>query len=98
MSRRTVLLIAAVLLTLTVTGCASPNEAASDGAGGPGFWGGVWDGLTASLAFFGNLVGLGDWGIYETQNAGGWYDFGFLLGIGSFAGSATGTTQAARRR
>jgi hypothetical protein len=31
--------------------------------------------------------------IYETNNCGRWYDFGFLLGVGAFGGGASKSTQ-----
>lgn len=59
-----------------------------------GFWMGLWHGWTAPITFIGNLLG-GDWIIYAFNNTGGWYDFGFILGIGSFGG---GVSSASRKR
>ncbi len=55
------------------------------GAAPAGFWAGLWHGIIAPMVFF---VGLftDNVKIYETHNAGRWYDFGFLLGIGAYAG------------
>jgi hypothetical protein len=33
--------------------------------------------------------------IYEVHNSGGWYDFGFMLGIGAFG---SGASKAGKRR
>ncbi|KKU26830.1 MAG: hypothetical protein UX38_C0002G0010 [Microgenomates group bacterium GW2011_GWC1_46_16] len=54
------------------------------GAAPAGFWAGLWHGIIAPMVFF---VGLftDNVKIYETHNAGRWYDFGFLLGIGAYA-------------
>lgn len=54
------------------------------GAAPAGFWGGLWHGLIAPLTFF---VGLftDKVKMYETKNNGGWYDFGFLIGVGAHA-------------
>jgi hypothetical protein len=41
--------------------------------------------MTALFAFIGNIFG-GHWGIYQVFNNGGWYNFGYLIGIGAFAG------------
>jgi hypothetical protein len=62
-----------------------------------GFWNGLWDGITAIFAFIGNLFG-GHWSIYQVHNNGGWYNFGFLLGIGVFAGGGSSTTIIKSRR
>lgn len=45
-----------------------------------GFWYGLWHGLIAPIAF---VIGLfnDNVEVYERANGGGWYDFGFLLGI-----------------
>ena len=62
------------------------------GATPAGFWGGLWHGMIAPIAF---IVGLfnPNIGIYETNNNGRWYNFGFLLGIsGSVGGSGASST------
>lgn len=60
-----------------------------------GFWNGLWDGFTAIFAFIVNIFG-GHFGIYQVHNNGGLYDFGFLIGIGAFAGG--GSSAASRKR
>jgi len=49
-----------------------------------GFWAGLWHGIIAPITFF---VSLWDdtVSIYETNNNGRWYEFGFMIGIGAFA-------------
>jgi hypothetical protein len=54
------------------------------GARPAGFWAGFWHGLIAPIAFFVCLF-VGGVRIYETNNNGRWYDFGFMLGVGAFA-------------
>jgi len=45
-----------------------------------GFWYGLWHGIIAFISLiihvFNDSVA-----VYETNNTGGWYDFGFLLGV-----------------
>lgn len=45
-----------------------------------GFWYGLWHGVIAVIALiihvFNDAVG-----VYEVNNTGGWYDFGFLMGV-----------------
>jgi hypothetical protein len=88
-TRRRALLTFALLLiaSLALAGCGSPNEHVD--AGYDGFWDGLWDGMTAGFAFVGNLFG-GHYGVYETDNNGNWYDFGFLLGAGVLFGGGGG--------
>lgn len=59
-----------------------------------GFWGGLWHGLIAPFTFLISLFVDGV-GIYETDNNGRWYEFGFMLGIGTCAGGGdAGATRA----
>ena len=47
-----------------------------------GFWAGFWHGLIAPITFLISLFNP-DVRLYETNNNGGWYDFGFILGASS---------------
>ena len=60
-----------------------------------GFWRGLWHGIIAPITFLISLFSA-NVGIYEAHNNGGWYDFGFLVGIFSFHGGR-GAGGAARR-
>lgn len=69
---------------LSVAG--SNSKYKQPGAVAAGFWGGLWHGLIAPIAFIVSLFNP-NVGIYEMNNNGKWYEFGFLLGIsGSFGG------------
>lgn len=77
-SRRMVVLVLALgLVAIAVAGCTAGAERFD--AKPAGFWAGLWHGLLCVIAF---VVGLFTDSVrmYETNNAGGWYDFGFLLG------------------
>ena len=52
-----------------------------------GFWGGLWHGMIAPITFLISLFADGV-SIYETNNNGRWYEFGFMLGIGAYAGGS----------
>ena len=85
MKNRKVLWLVAVLVivTLLLTACGQPNPMKNvpDATGHVyGFWNGAWDGLTVGWAFLINLFG-GHYGLYEVHNNGGWYDFGYYVGI-----------------
>lgn len=45
-----------------------------------GFWYGLWHGMISVLALVIHLFN-DSVRVYEVNNTGGWYDFGFLLGI-----------------
>lgn len=86
--RKSVLLLASLVL---LSACA---EAPLSIEGSRGFFWGLFDGAVAPIAFvvswFSDTIG-----IYAVPNSGGWYDFGFLLGLTCWAG---GSGHAATRK
>lgn len=61
-----------------LTGCAANNEMyLSEPAG---FWAGLWHGLIIIITFIISLF-TDTISIYEVNNTGGWYNFGFVLGL-----------------
>ncbi|WP_407875670.1 hypothetical protein [Qipengyuania nanhaisediminis] len=81
-----------VCLALALSACASQVPlAVEQGQSVPGFWWGLWHGFVFPWAFIGSLFSP-DIAVYAVPNTGGWYDFGFFLGVtvlggGSFFGS-----------
>jgi hypothetical protein len=61
------------------------------GAQAAGFWAGLWHGLICWITFIVSLFSPGV-RIYETNNRGLLYDFGFLLGASSALGSSGSQT------
>lgn len=59
----------------------------------PGFWSGLLHGFILLFSFIASL--FTDYTIYSFPNTGGWYNFGFLLGVMSFFG---GGGAGARKR
>lgn len=80
------------VLTISLVACASQPAGQS---GAPAFLGGLWHGVIAPVAFVISLFD-NDVRMYAFPNAGRWYDFGFLLGIGVWGGGA-GASAAGRR-
>ena len=74
-------LIALATLILLLTGCA--DSVSTDSVG---FLHGLWHGMILPISF---VVSLFDDGtvIYAAYNTGGWYDLGFLLGVGTLSSS-----------
>jgi hypothetical protein len=70
--------------SLSVAGLNSKYK--EPGAQPAGFWGGLWHGIIAPIIFIVSLLANGV-SIYETNNNGRWYEFGFMLGIGAYAGN-----------
>lgn len=52
-----------------------------------GFWGGLWHGMIAPFSFIGSLFS-DDIAVWAINNNGGWYEFGFVLGIGALGGGS----------
>ena len=80
-----------VVLVLFAAGCtAGPNEMQHiPNASGEvaGFLMGLWHGFIALFTWVASLF-LDNISVYEVHNNGGWYNFGFLLGVGAFSGGA----------
>ncbi|MBX3565988.1 MAG: hypothetical protein KF730_15590 [Sphingomonas sp.] len=77
MSRARALLAVAALLVLAACATQSP-EAVQPGA--PGFLFGLWHGFIFPVAWGLSLI-VPDIAVYAVPNNGGWYDFGYFLGI-----------------
>jgi len=88
-----------LVLLVLVAGCApGPNPVLHNTAvcaDPAGFLLGLWHGMIAPLTFLVSLF-TDDVSLYAVCNTGGWYDFGFYLGLGSFIGG--GTSASTRRR
>ena len=80
MSRARFLVVAAGALMLAA--CAATQTAATDApaATAPGFWLGVWHGFIFPVAFVVSLF-RPEVALYAVPNNGGWYDFGYFVGI-----------------
>lgn len=74
---------------LLLSGCADSVPLQQAAAMPPvGFWHGLWHGMILPFAWFVSLFDS-DVAIYAVYNNGGWYDFGFMLGVGSAGISAS---------
>ena len=95
------ILVSILLAALLLTSCAAgPNTMANQpGPEGEvaGFWTGLWHGF---ISFFTFIISLfnSDVSVYEVHNNGGWYNFGFILGIMMFYGGSGGSGCRASRR
>lgn len=83
---------------LLLAGCADHVTLAEAAALEPvGFWYGLWHGMILPIAWVISLFDQ-DVAIYAVYNSGGWYDFGFVLGVMLIWGGSTGAAKARRRR
>ena len=81
-----VLVLALALVLAACSAGANPEVGAVSAEGRTaGFWLGLWHGIITPVTFvislFSDTVN-----IYEVHNKGNWYDFGFVLGVGTFLG------------
>lgn len=60
--------------------CVATQDAHTVAATAPGFWQGLWHGLIFPLAWVVSLF-TDQVAVYAVPNNGGWYDFGYFLGI-----------------
>jgi len=95
------ILVSILLAALLLTSCAAGpntmvNQADPEGEVA-GFWVGLWHGF---ISFFTFIISLfnSDVSVYEVHNNGGWYNFGFILGIMMFYGGGGSGSKRARRR
>ena len=79
------------------TACAASQASAAVAHGAPGFLAGLWHGLIFPLAFLVSLFAP-NIAIYAVPNNGGWYDFGYFLGIVVFGVGARRGHRAVRGR
>jgi len=83
------------LALLLLAACASQIDAGvSHEAAAPGFLWGLWHGFIFPFAWIGSLFS-DEIAVYAVPNSGGWYDFGFFLGITVLGG---GSWFSSRRR
>lgn len=77
------LIIFILFAAILFTGCADSQPHIQECLTGTtyGFWSGLWHGMIAPIAFIGSLFS-DNIAIWAVNNTGGWYAFGFILGIG----------------
>ena len=64
---------------LLLTSCAAGDSQFTQGEPA-GFWYGLWHGIIAFISLIIHIFNE-NVAVYEVYNTGGWYDFGFLLGV-----------------
>ena len=81
---------------LLSTGCAATQSASTTAPHAPGFWLGLWHGFIFPVAWVVSLF-TDKIAIYAVPNSGGWYDFGYFLGIVVFGVGARKSITSVRR-
>ncbi len=72
--------LAPALAALVLLAACADQAASGTAAGAPGFLFGLWHGFIFPVAWVLSLF-LPDVAIYAVPNNGGWYDFGYFVGV-----------------
>ena len=94
-------IIILVVGSLLLAGCAAgPNQledVPDQGGKVAGFWQGLWHGLISPVTFiislFSDIVT-----VFDVHNNGGWYAFGFLIGVSVTFGGSGGGAASSRKK
>jgi hypothetical protein len=90
-----------VLVGLLLVACAAGPDDQINTANAQGivvgFWRGLWHGAIAPITFVISLF-TRNVEIYEIHNNGGWYNFGFMLGINAALGGHAANSRRRRSR
>ena len=83
-----------IFIAALIAGCAAGTSPVD--AEPAGFWAGLWHGIICIVTF---IIGLftDNVRMYEVNNTGGWYDFGFLLGACIILGGGGGAGAKKKR-
>jgi len=98
--RKRMVVVGALLVALVVLAGCMPDANPSQGTGEnpAGFLAGLWHGFIIGISFIVSLFNDGV-SIYEVNNNGGWYDFGYVLGaMSALGGGGGGAAAGAKRR
>ena len=82
--KKNINIIGIILIAVLLTSCADKvniKECVDSSEYTYGFWYGVWHGAISQFSFIGSLFS-DNIAIYAVNNNGGWYDFGFVGGLG----------------
>jgi hypothetical protein len=82
--------LALLAALVSLAACAATQDAAAVTAAAPGFWLGLWHGFIFPVAWVVSLFAP-NVAVYAVPNNGGWYDFGYFLGIVVFGVGARKT-------
>lgn len=75
--------LALLAAPLSLTACVATQASDAVAAQAPGFLLGLWHGFIFPVAWIVSLF-ADNVAIYAVPNSGGWYDFGYFLGIAVF--------------
>jgi hypothetical protein len=88
-----------VVAVLVLVACAAGANAVAQAQqpDAAGFWLGLWQGVISPITFLISLFN-NNVNIYEVNNNGNWYNFGFIFGVGMAFGGPARSSRAVPRR
>jgi hypothetical protein len=96
-----IFLLMVVVLFFMASCAAGPNkmeDSVNQKGKVAGFWAGLWHGFIALFTFIISLFS-DSVSVYEVHNSGGWYNFGFILGVMIFfSGSGGGACRKSKSK
>ena len=90
-------LLALLIAALALGACAATQGPATVAPAAPGFLLGLWHGFIFPVAWVVSLF-VDKVAIYAVPNSGGWYDFGYFLGVVVFGVGARKTRTVSKDR
>jgi hypothetical protein len=85
---------------MSLTACAAGPNVVADSAAEDveiaGFWLGLWHGFISPFTFIISLF-KDNINVYEVFNNGGWYNFGFMVGVSAIFGGGGRSTRRSRK-
>ncbi len=100
MNKKILFIFLSIILLILAACTAGPNNlmnTASSQGEVAGFWQGLWHGLIVIVTFIISLFN-DNVTVYEVHNNGGWYNFGFILGVMIiFGGGGKGTCRRRKK-
>jgi len=97
MATKTIRLSALFVAMLALAACAAHQTSAAVQPQAPGFLLGVWHGFIFPIAWIVSLF-VHDVSVYAVPNNGGWYNFGYLIGIVFLGVGSHGSRKAVNNR
>ena len=97
MTSRTIRLSALFVAMLALAACAAHQASTAVQPQAPGFLLGVWHGFIFPIAWILSLF-LSNISVYAVPNNGGWYDFGYFIGIVFLGVGSHGSRKAVNNR
>ena len=93
----TLLALFLVLLASCAPGPNTLREARNEESKAAGFWRGLWHGFITPVTFIVSLFNR-NVNIYENRNNGGWYNFGYVMGLSMIFGGGGRGSGGIRRK